>query len=69
MVIARHDAARRIRLLDGPLQRIPIVALTASSMGGDREECLAAGMNAYLCKPIVAETLLATLAQWMPHPN
>ncbi len=63
------DAARRIRLLDGPLQRIPIVALTASSMGGDREECLAAGMNAYLSKPIVAETLLATLAQWMPPPN
>jgi len=63
------DVTRRIRLLDEPIRHIPIVALTASSMVGDREECLAAGMNAYLSKPIAAETLMQTLKLWMPPAN
>lgn len=42
---------------------VPIVALTALAMRGDREGCLAAGMNAYLSKPINPETLYQTLAE------
>ena len=44
---------------------VPIIALTASAMAGDKERCLAAGMDAYISKPIKKETIMAVLAQWL----
>jgi signal transduction histidine kinase/CheY-like chemotaxis protein/HPt (histidine-containing phosphotransfer) domain-containing protein len=46
--------------------RIPIIALTANAMEGDRQRCLDAGMDAYLSKPFSLEQLYAILARWLP---
>jgi signal transduction histidine kinase/CheY-like chemotaxis protein/HPt (histidine-containing phosphotransfer) domain-containing protein len=46
------------------LTTLPIVAMTANAMEGDRQRCITAGMNDYLPKPIEPEVLLATLTKW-----
>jgi two-component system sensor histidine kinase/response regulator len=59
------EATRRIRELEGRSD-LRIVAMTANAMQGDREVCLAAGMDDFLPKPIDAAQLLAMLARWIP---
>jgi len=58
------EATRRIRELEqGRGKHVPIIAMTANAMQGGRAKCLKAGMDGYVCKPIVAEQLDAEMAR------
>jgi two-component system sensor histidine kinase/response regulator len=57
-------ATRAIRRLEGPASEIPIIAMTAAAMKGDREKCLEAGMSDYIAKPVNLDELKAALSRW-----
>jgi two-component system sensor histidine kinase/response regulator len=65
-VMDGYEASRAIRALKGEARNVPIIALTANALEGDRERCLAAGMNDYLTKPLKRERLRTALEQWLP---
>lgn len=60
------EATRRIRR-NSQLQDLPIIAMTAHAMAGDREKSLAAGMNEHITKPINQAELYQTLKVWIPE--
>ncbi len=61
---ATRALRERERSAVGP--RMPVVAMTANAMAGDREQCLEAGMDDYLAKPVQLERLERALARWLP---
>jgi signal transduction histidine kinase/DNA-binding response OmpR family regulator/HPt (histidine-containing phosphotransfer) domain-containing protein len=62
------EATARIRAAEGS-RHTPIIAVTAGAMPGDRERCLAAGMDDYVAKPLAIEQLDAKLRRWIPGPE
>jgi signal transduction histidine kinase/CheY-like chemotaxis protein len=63
------EATRRIRAHEAGASRVPIIAMTANAMTGDRERCVDAGMDDYIAKPINANELFARLQAWTAHPT
>jgi CheY-like chemotaxis protein len=69
-VMDGFEATARIRKMEG--RRVPIIALTANAMDGERERCLEAGMDDYLSKPVRTEELTKKLQHWLgmaPAPD
>jgi len=59
-----YETIQLIRRNPG-LRRLPIIALTAKAMKGDREKCLEAGASDYLAKPVNTEQLFSALRLWL----
>ncbi len=64
-VMSGFEATAAIRKLGPAKSSIPIVAMTANAMSGDRERCLVAGMNDYLSKPVQRDALANVLNRWV----
>ena len=62
-VMDGFEATRQLRNMDG-LEHLPVIAVTANAMEGDREQCLSVGMNDYLTKPYSIEAMREVLERW-----
>ncbi|MES9871593.1 MAG: ATP-binding protein [Candidatus Sedimenticola sp. 6PFRAG7] len=63
-----YEATRALRLKESTygFARLPIVAMTANAMPGDKDKCLQAGMDDYIAKPLTPSSLRSTLRHWLP---
>ncbi|MCW5800265.1 MAG: Histidine kinase [Nitrospira sp.] len=61
------ETTRLIRSQEKPGEHLPVIAMTANAMEGDRETCLKAGMDDFISKPIITSDLKRILARWVPQ--
>jgi CheY-like chemotaxis protein len=62
-----YDATRRLRREEPAEEHVPVIAMTAQSMPGDREKCLDAGMDDYVSKPLRMGEIQQKIAQWVTN--
>lgn len=62
------DATKKIRA-DASLREIPIIGLTALAMSSDREQCLAAGMNDHISKPVEMQELVKIIERYLAQSD
>ena len=60
-----YEATATIRRMAGPIGHTPIIAMTAAAMDGDREKCMAAGMDDFITKPVRLEAVSTALERWV----
>ena len=63
-----YETTQQIRQLNTDISQIPIIAMTANVLEGDREKCIQAGMNDYTKKPLKLNTLVSVLERWLRKP-
>jgi CheY-like chemotaxis protein len=61
-----YEATQEIRRREGPGRRVAIIAMTADAMAGCREQCLEAGMDDFIAKPVAMAALFEALLRWAP---
>ena len=59
-----YAATKEIRRREGAGRRIPVIAMTANALQGDRERCLDAGMDDYMAKPVAPAAFREMLDRW-----
>ena len=64
-----YEATRLIRKNERAGRHVPIIAMTAAALSGDRERCLAAGMDDYISKPVKLHVVAAVLERWLAAPK
>src|SRR3546814_8971634 len=62
-----YETIKRIRGIGGAVARLPLIAVTAKAMKGDRQKCLDAGASDYLAKPVDPDQLLSKMRTWLPR--
>ena len=68
-VMDGYTATRQIRQDEGEARHTPVIAMTAGAVLGDRELCIAAGMDDYVSKPVTPESIDLVLTRWLEQPT